>query len=198
MINLATILNDWEVLEKRSHPKWALWLYFVIFTICYFFLLWKSWQAMSILLSVFKIRLESALGYYAIKMTALFFYYLLFWAFVHFIIFFILNPFFYFSSLGMMKREGDFAEKLKLKSSAFVIAFFSILLSFNPFFLPLSFLVIATEVFYLHRNIKFSFKHLLTNWRRVFKEGLYFLSLTLIPGLNIFLLPHDLVKKGET
>ena len=197
MMNLASILEDWEKLDKRSNPKWALWVYFVVFSFCYFFLLWKGWQTMSLLLSVFKIRLESALGFYAIKLVVLFFYYLLFWSFIHFFLFFILSPFFVFRALGMKKDELDFAERLKKSSLAFVIAFFGVLLSFNPFFLPLSYLLLVTVIYYLHSGHRLGFRHLLSHWRSILKEGTCQLTLTLIPGLNIFLLPHDLVKKGE-
>lgn len=197
MMDLASILQDWETLEKRSQPKWALWIYFIGFSLCYFFLLWKGWQMMNLLLSVFKISLEAALGFYTFKLIVLFFYHVLFWAFIHFFIFFILSPFFVFKSLGMKKDEADLAERLKTRSVAFVIAFFGVLLSFNPFFLPLSFVILFADIYYLQSKTRLGLKHFLTHWRMIFKNGFYQLSITLIPGLNIFLLPHELVKKGE-
>ena len=178
------IKEDWVIFEKGQKANWPLRFLLFGFVILYFIFLWRMWSAVDFFISLFTLHLETALGFYWIKKCILGFYYLLFWFFIHFVIFFVLRP------LLLLRKISELQETIKRVSWAFIVVFVSILVSLNPFFLPFSFFIIGIMTYYISFPQKFFFKNIVDQWKVWFVEGGKLFLICAIPVLNVLFLPR--------
>lgn len=197
MIFLEPVIQNWKKLNSKARSLWGLSFFVTFFIFFYFFMAWKIWMGMDLFLSIFKLRLDSALFFYWFKLLLLGAYYFLFWAFLNYLIFLILLPLFPISLLLKGRTESSFVDRLKRSFYFGSFAFLSVMFSFTPFLLPLSFVLLACFTSFLTSPQLLILNGFVSFIRRGSLKGLKELFEMSVPILNLLFLPRYLLSSED-